>query len=104
MRYPISKRIGRLTDVFASLFAIDAPSIEQPGRATCEPLGTGRKFARSDVVTAIGCCAGARLPVADMLGEWFETDLLSAALAAPGVSGTMFGPRSAGSALVLLMH
>jgi len=97
--------IGRLTDVFASLFAMTPPSIEQPGaRDLWNLFGTGRKF------RALGRRDGYRLlrwgpmPVADMLGEWFETDLLSAALAAPGVSGTMFGPRSAGSALVLLMH
>ena len=97
--------IGRLTDVFASLFAMTPPSIEQPGaRDLWNLFGTGRKF------RALGRRDGFRLlrwgpmPVADMLGEWFETDLLSAALAAPGVSGTMFGPRSAGSALVLLMH
>jgi phytoene dehydrogenase-like protein len=97
--------IDRLTDVFASLFAVTPPSIEQPGpRDLWNLLGTGRKF------RSLGRRDGYRLlrwgpmPVADMMGEWFETDLLSAALAAPGVSGTMFGPRSAGSALVLLMH
>jgi phytoene dehydrogenase-like protein len=97
--------IDRLTDVFASLFAVAPPSIEQPGaRDLWNLLGTGRKF------RALGRRDGYRLlrwgpmPVADMMGEWFETDLLSATLAAPGVSGTMLGPRSAGSALVLLMH
>jgi phytoene dehydrogenase-like protein len=44
------------------------------------------------------------MPAADLMGEWFEGDLLSAAIAAPGLSGTMLGPRSAGSALVLLMQ
>jgi phytoene dehydrogenase-like protein len=44
------------------------------------------------------------MPVADLMREWFQSDLLAAALAAPGLSGTMLGPRSAGSALVLLMQ
>ena len=97
--------IDKLTDVLASLFAVIPPSIDQPGaRDLWNLLGTGRKF------RSLGRRDGYRLlrwgpmPVADMMGEWFETDLLSAALAAPGVSGTMLGPRSAGSALVLLMH
>ena len=97
--------IDKLTDVLASLFAVIPPSIDQPGaRDLWNLLGTGRKF------RSLGRRDGYRLlrwgpmPVADMMGEWFETDLLSAALAAFGVSGTMLGPRSAGSALVLLMH
>ena len=97
--------VERVTDVLASLFAVTPPRLDQPGgRDLWNLLGTGRKF------RSLGRRDGYRLlrwgpmPVADMLGEWFETDLLSAALAAPGVSGTMLGPRSAGSALVLLMH
>jgi phytoene dehydrogenase-like protein len=97
--------VERVTGVLASLFASVPPRIDQPGaRDLWNLLGTGRKF------RSLGRRDGYRLlrwgpmPVADMLGEWFETDLLSAVLAAPGISGTMFGPRSAGSTLVLLMQ
>jgi phytoene dehydrogenase-like protein len=97
--------IDRLTGVFASLVTVTPPSVDQPGaRDLWNLVGTGRKF------RSLGRRDGYRLlrwgpmPVADMMGEWFETELLSAALAGPGVSGTMLGPRSAGSALVLLMH
>ncbi|HEY3174241.1 MAG TPA: NAD(P)/FAD-dependent oxidoreductase [Candidatus Polarisedimenticolia bacterium] len=48
-----------------------------------------------------------RLPpmsVADWLGEWFETDLLKAALALDAVAGTWMGPRSPTSNMLLLMH
>jgi phytoene dehydrogenase-like protein len=44
------------------------------------------------------------MPVADLVTEFFESRLLSAALAGPGVSGTMLGPRSAGSSLVMLLR
>ena len=97
--------IGRVTDVLASLFTSPPPSIDTPGaRDMWNLLGTGRRF------RALGRRDGYRLlrwgpmPVADLMGEWFNTDILSAAVAARGVSGTMLGPRSAGSALVLLMH
>ncbi|HEY6359888.1 MAG TPA: NAD(P)/FAD-dependent oxidoreductase [Vicinamibacterales bacterium] len=104
--YPEYRRaVGRVTGVLASLFTSPPPSIDQPGpRDIWNLLGTGRKF------RSLGHRDGYRLlrwgpmPVADLMAEWFETDLLSAAVAAPGLSGTMFGPRSAGSALVLLMH
>ena len=44
------------------------------------------------------------MPVADLVGEWFDHELLRAAIAAPALTGTMLGPRSAGSSLVLLMR
>jgi phytoene dehydrogenase-like protein len=44
------------------------------------------------------------MPVADFTREWFEDDLLRATIAAQGISGTMLGPRSAGSTLVMLLR
>lgn len=40
----------------------------------------------------------------DMLEEWFETDVLLGTKAASGIVGTLLGPRSAGTAYVLLHH
>jgi phytoene dehydrogenase-like protein len=40
--------------------------------------------------------------VADLVGEWFETERLRAAVAAPGIWGTAAGPWSAGTAAALL--
>ncbi len=40
----------------------------------------------------------------DFLSEWFETDPLIATLSASGIIGTFLGPRSPGSAYVLLHH
>ncbi len=44
------------------------------------------------------------MSAADYLDEWFETDLLKAGLCASGVIGTFLGPRSPGTAYVLLHH
>src|SRR5256712_6766852 len=41
---------------------------------------------------------------ADYLDEWFELDALKATKAASGIIGTFLGPRSPGSAYVLLHH
>jgi phytoene dehydrogenase-like protein len=41
---------------------------------------------------------------ADFLDEWFETDVLKATKSASGIIGTMLGPRSPGTAYVLLHH
>ena len=41
---------------------------------------------------------------ADFLDEWFEFDPLKATKSASGIIGTFLGPRSPGSAYVLLHH
>src|SRR4051812_24662375 len=41
---------------------------------------------------------------ADYLDEWYEFDTLKATKSASGIIGTMLGPRSPGSAYVLLHH
>ena len=41
---------------------------------------------------------------ADYLDEWFETEALKATKAASGIIGTLGGPRSPGTAFVLLHH
>jgi phytoene dehydrogenase-like protein len=44
------------------------------------------------------------MSVADYLEEWFETEALRATKAASGIIGTFLGPRSPGTAYVLLHH
>jgi phytoene dehydrogenase-like protein len=41
---------------------------------------------------------------ADFLDEWFETEILKATMSASGIIGTFMGPRSPGTAYVLLHH
>ncbi len=44
------------------------------------------------------------MSAADYLDEWFETDALKATMSASGIIGTFLGPRSPGTAYVLLHH
>src|SRR5919202_5477626 len=44
------------------------------------------------------------MSAADYLDEWFETDVLKATKSASGIIGTFLGPRTPGSAYVLLHH
>ncbi|MCP5096353.1 MAG: NAD(P)/FAD-dependent oxidoreductase [Chloroflexi bacterium] len=44
------------------------------------------------------------MSVTDFLSEWFESEALIASLSAAGIIGTFVGPRSPGSAYVLLHH
>ena len=104
--YPVYREaMSRLSSVIASTLTITPPSIDTPTAGDAwNMLRTARKF------RALGKKDGYRLlrwgpmAVADLMHEWFETELLSASIAAAGVSGTMLGPWSAGSALVLLVR
>ncbi|MDX1663145.1 MAG: NAD(P)/FAD-dependent oxidoreductase [Candidatus Promineifilaceae bacterium] len=44
------------------------------------------------------------MSAADFLDEWFETEALKATMSASGIIGTFRGPRSPGTAYVLLHH
>ena len=44
------------------------------------------------------------MSVADLLDEWFETDIVKAYSALNGIIGTKLGPKSPGTAYVLLHH
>ena len=97
--------IERLASVIGATFNSPPPDIDQPSASDLwSLLKTGRRF------RAIGKRDGYRLlrwlsmPVSDLMAEWFECARLQALLAGPAVSGTMLGPRSAGSSLVLLLR
>jgi phytoene dehydrogenase-like protein len=104
--YPLYRQaIDRIASVVGSIFTTTPPSIDGPTTGDLwNLLKTARKF------RALGRQDGYRLlrwgpmAVADLVHEWFGTEVLSATIAARGVSGTMLGPWSAGSALVLLMR
>jgi phytoene dehydrogenase-like protein len=49
-------------------------------------------------------CKLLTMSAADYLEEWFETEALKATKSASGIIGTMLGPRSPGTAYVLLHH
>ena len=94
-----------VASVLAGALTAPPPDIDKPGaRDLWSLLKTGRRF------RAVGKRNGYRLlrwlpmPAADFVHEWFETDLLRAAIAGRGVSGTMLGPWSAGSTLVFMLR
>jgi phytoene dehydrogenase-like protein len=97
--------IQQVSTVVASLLTSPAPRIDDPDAGDLwNLLKTGRKFQRLGKRNAYRLLRWTPMPVADLVREWFESELLCASLAAPGLSGTMFGPRSAGSGLVLLLQ
>ncbi len=97
--------LARNASVLASAFEHAPPRIDRPDAADLwNLLKSARAF------RALGKRGGHRLlrwgpmPVADLMREWFDHELLRATIAAPALTGTMLGPRSAGSSLVLMMR
>jgi phytoene dehydrogenase-like protein len=104
--YPAYRAAVRgVASVLGGVLDAPAPDLDRPDTADLwNLLKAGRRF------RSLGRREGYRLlrwgpmPVFDLAHECFENELLRATIAAPGLSGTMLGPRSAGSALVLLMR
>jgi phytoene dehydrogenase-like protein len=97
--------VARVAGVLGATFDAPPPDVDAPGLADLwHLLQAGRRF------RSLGRRDGHRLlqwlpmPVADLVTDWFEHPALRSMLAAPGLSGTMLGPRSAGSMFVMLLR
>ena len=96
------RRIGR---VLAPLLTMTPPSIDSPTMGELWNLGKlGLKFRILDKRDAYRLLRYGPMAVADLAGEWFETELLRAVVAARGIFGALAGPWSAGTSAPLLLQ
>ncbi len=93
-------RIGR---VLAPVLSMTPPSIDQPSKTDLWQLGkVGLAFRGLGKKDEYRLLRWGPMAVADLVGEWFETELLRATVAARGIHGAFAGPWSAGTSLGLL--
>jgi len=93
-------RIGRM---LAPLLSMTPPSIDQPTKNDLWQLGkVGLAFRGLGKKDEYRLLRWAPMAVADLVSEWFETELLRATVAARGIHGAFAGPWSAGTSLGLL--
>src|SRR4030095_443345 len=93
-------RIGR---VLAPLVSMTPPSIDQPTAGELFNLGkVGLAFRGLGKKDEFRLLRWGPMAVADLVAEWFETELLRATVAARGIHGAFAGPWSAGTSLGLL--
>ncbi len=96
--------LGRLGSFLDGLLQLTPPSIDAPSASDLWALlRTGRGFRALGKKDAFTLLRWGPMAVADLVGEWFETDLLQASIAARGIFGTAMGPWSAGTGAVLLL-
>jgi phytoene dehydrogenase-like protein len=103
-RYPqFCQSMDRVGGFLSALIDLTPPSIDAPSAAEMwELLKTGRRF-RALGKDAYALLRWGPMAVADLVAEWFETDLLQAAIAARAIHGAAMGPWSAGTGAVLLL-
>jgi phytoene dehydrogenase-like protein len=105
-RYPeFCETLARVRAFAGDIMASTPPDIEQPSNADLWSMAMmGRRFRNLGRKDAYRLLRWAPMCAADFVSEWFESEPLRAAIAAGGIFGTALGPRSAGSAAVLLMR
>ncbi len=97
--------IERIRALVSHVMATTPPEIEQPSSTDLwSMLMMGRRFRGLGKKDAYSLLRWAPMSAADFVSEWFESEPLRAAIAAGGIFGTAFGPRSAGSTAVLLLR
>src|SRR6476660_8391526 len=93
-------RIGR---VLTPLLSMTPPAIDQPSATELWHLGKiGLAFRGLGKKDEYRLLRWGPMAVADLVSEWFETELLRATIAARGIHGAFAGPWSAGTSLGLL--
>jgi phytoene dehydrogenase-like protein len=105
-KYPeFQDSIAKIGKVIGEALALAPPNIDDPSKGDLwGMLQTGRgirKLGKKDMYRLL---RWGPMAVADLVAEYFETELLRATIAARGIFGTFLGPWSAGSALVLLIR
>ena len=104
-RYPrFLESFRRISGVIRAIASSPPPSIDAPGASDLiEALKAARRFRALGKADAYRLLRWMPMSVADLAAEWFNSEPLVATVAAGGVLGSFFGPRSAGSGAVLLM-
>ena len=94
---------ARIGGVLAPLLSMTPPSIDQPSKGDVWQLGKiGLAFRKLGKKNEYRLLRWGPMAVADLVSEWFETEVLRATVAARGIHGAFAGPWSAGTSLGLL--
>jgi phytoene dehydrogenase-like protein len=98
-----NQRLASLTSFLASLYAVPLPDSAASGSLQLSELvKIGWKFHRLGNKEMYEFLRVLPMSIADWLREWFDSELLKAALARPGILGAFVGPRAQGTSLLFL--
>src|SRR5579871_2818845 len=105
-QYPVfQESLQKIGSVIGDALKLAPPNIDDPSRSDLwAMLQTGRALRKLGKKDMYRLLRWGPMAVADLVSEFFETELLRATIAARGIFGTAMGPWSAGSSLVLLIR
>ncbi len=100
-----AKSLARIGEVIDLLLAMTPPDLDDPASGNVwELLKAGRKLRGLGEKDLYRLLRWGPMAVADLVAEWFGTELLRGTVAAQGIFGTFLGPWSAGSAATYLLR
>jgi len=101
----LHESLEKIGGVIGDALKLPPPNIDSPSSSDLwSMLQTGRKLRKLGKKDMYRVLRWGPMAVADLVAEFFETELLRAVVAARGIFGTALGPWSAGSSLVLLLR
>jgi phytoene dehydrogenase-like protein len=105
-RWPdFAAQLARFARVLEAVYAATPPRIpDARGRDLATLLGLGRRLRGLGRREMTEFLRVAPMSVAEWLEDWFGADAVKGAVGAGGISRILQGPRSAGTAFVLLHH
>jgi len=99
------KTLASIAAVIDHLLRMTPPDIDAPASGNVfDLLKTGHKIRGLDEKDFYRLFRWMPMAAADLVAEWFDTELLRATIAAQGIFGTFLGPWSAGSGATLLLR
>ena len=102
---PFEASLAKMGRVIGEALQLTPPNIDDPSRGDLwGMLQTGRAIRKLGKKDMYRLLRWGPMAAADLVAEYFDTELLRATIAARGIFGTFLGPWSAGSSLVLLIR
>ena len=99
------ERMGRLARILEALYVAPPPDLMSRDLGELLRLaGHGWRVRRLGTQGIVDLLRVLPMSVAELLDEWFESDALKAVLGAAGVTHLCEGPRSGGTAFLLVHH
>src|SRR5262245_2034018 len=99
------KTSQRLAAVVSAVQTQPAPDVDDGGtRSMLSLIGLGRRARKLGQRDLVRLMRWTTMPLVDVLDEWFEHEILKAAIAAHALFGNFAGPRSGGTGGMLLQR
>jgi phytoene dehydrogenase-like protein len=102
---PFAERVARLAGFLRAVYMVAAPAIDATSTADLLSLaGLGTRLRLLGRNAMVDLLRTVPMSVGELLDDWFDTDILKGVIGARGVTALLQGPRSGGTAFVLLHH